>query len=136
MQVRRIDDVTNTRNHVDTPGWYSRRIVTAHDRVGFSVGETVLRAGSVNDFWYANHVEAVYIVSGEGELYDKVNDTTYELAPGTMYLLDGHEKHQVRPKTDITCVCVFNPPVVGTEVHDENGVYPLLELPPEPAGQA
>jgi len=23
-------------------------------------------------------------------------------------------------------VCVFNPPVTGREVHDENGVYPLL----------
>jgi L-ectoine synthase len=22
--------------------------------------------------------------------------------------------------------CVFNPPVTGREVHDENGVYPLL----------
>jgi L-ectoine synthase len=23
-------------------------------------------------------------------------------------------------------VCVFNPPCTGREVHDENGVYPLL----------
>jgi L-ectoine synthase len=23
-------------------------------------------------------------------------------------------------------VCVFNPPVTGREVHDENGVYPLI----------
>ncbi|RUQ01522.1 L-ectoine synthase, partial [Microbacterium sp. HSID17254] len=30
------------------------------------------------------------------------------------------------PKTTITCVCVFNPPVTGREVHDENGVYPLI----------
>jgi L-ectoine synthase len=25
--------------------------------------------------------------------------------------------------------CVFNPPVTGREVHDENGVYPLLTEP-------
>jgi L-ectoine synthase len=24
-------------------------------------------------------------------------------------------------------VCVFNPPVTGREVHDENGVYPLIK---------
>jgi L-ectoine synthase len=24
-------------------------------------------------------------------------------------------------------VCVFNPPLTGREVHDENGVYPLVE---------
>lgn len=127
MIVRRIDDITGTKNHVDTPGWYSRRIVTAHDRVGFSVGETVLRAGSVNDFWYANHVEAVYIVSGEGELYDKDNDKTYKLGPGSIYVLNGHERHQLRPRTEMRTVCVFNPPVTGREVHDENGVYPLIK---------
>jgi L-ectoine synthase len=29
-------------------------------------------------------------------------------------------------------VCVFNPPVTGREVHDENGVYPLI-VEPAPA---
>ena len=28
-------------------------------------------------------------------------------------------------------VCVFNPPVTGREVHDENGVYPLIFEEPE-----
>ena len=49
--------------------------------------------------------------------------------PGTLYLLNDHDKHTVRPRTDITCVCVFNPPVTGREVHDENGVYPLVTEP-------
>ena len=32
-------------------------------------------------------------------------------------------------------VCVFNPPVTGREVHDENGVYPLIvEEPREVEG--
>ncbi|MFW2608675.1 ectoine synthase [Aliarcobacter butzleri] len=24
-------------------------------------------------------------------------------------------------------ICVFNPPIKGTENHDENGVYPLID---------
>ena len=48
-----------------------------------------------------------------------------------MYLLDGHERHTLRVKTDFRCVCVFNPPVTGREDHDENGVYPLLTEPEE-----
>jgi len=24
-------------------------------------------------------------------------------------------------------ICVFNPPIKGTENHDENGVYPLVD---------
>jgi L-ectoine synthase len=121
-----MGEITDTERDVKTENWRSRRIVLANDKVGFSLHETILEAGSINDFWYANHVEAVYITEGEGELYDKDNDVTYKLAPGSMYLLNGNEKHQLRPKTRITAVCVFNPPVTGREVHDENGVYPLI----------
>ncbi|WP_224387154.1 ectoine synthase [Pseudonocardia sp. ICBG1293] len=128
MIVRTIDEITGTDRDVESENgqWRSKRIVLANDKVGFSVHETTLKAGTVNDFWYANHIEAVFITSGEGELYDKDNDVTYQLKPGSIYVLSGNEKHQLRPKTEITCVCVFNPPVTGREVHDENGVYPLV----------
>ena len=56
------------------------------------------------------------------------------LAPGTMYLLNGHERHTVTATTQMRMLCVFNPPVVGTEVHDENGVYPLVTVP-APSGR-
>jgi L-ectoine synthase len=124
--VRSLSEITDTERDVRTPNWRSKRIVLAGDHVGFSLHETVLNAGSINDFWYANHVEAVFITSGEGELEDKETGKVYQLEPGTLYLLNGHEHHQVRPKTEIKCVCVFNPPVTGREVHDENGVYPLI----------
>ncbi|GAA4994005.1 ectoine synthase [Pseudonocardia tropica] len=128
MIVRTIDEITDTERDVISSDqqWRSKRIVLANDKVGFSVHETTLKAGTVNDFWYANHIEAVFITSGEGELYDKDNDVTYQLKPGSIYVLNGNEKHQLRPTTEITCVCVFNPPVTGREVHDENGVYPLV----------
>lgn len=126
MIVRTLEEITDTERDIKTPNWRSKRIVLANDGVGFSVHETVLKAGSVNDFWYANHIEAVFITKGEAELYDKDNDVTYQLAPGSIYVLSGNEKHQLRPKTDLHTVCVFNPPVTGREVHDENGVYPLI----------
>ncbi|SFQ02371.1 Ectoine synthase [Amycolatopsis rubida] len=74
---------------------------------------------------HANHIEAVFITSGEGEIEDLATGEVHQLKPGTLYLLNDHDKHQVRPKTEIKCVCVFNPPVTGREVHDENGAYPL-----------
>jgi len=130
--VRSLHDLDGTDRDVVTPNWRSKRVILAGDGVGFSMHETVLKAGTVNDFWYANHVEAVLCVEGEGELTDKATGEVFELRPGTLYLLDGHERHQVRPRTDIRAVCVFTPPVTGREVHDENGVYPLIrseELP-------
>lgn len=131
MIVRSLEEITDTERDIKTPNWRSKRIVLANDGVGFSVHETILNAGSVNDFWYANHIEAVFITKGEAELYDKDNDKTYQLGPGSIYVLSGNEKHQLRPKTDLHTVCVFNPPVTGREVHDENGVYPLIVEEPQ-----
>jgi L-ectoine synthase len=134
--VRTFDEITGTDRDVQTEHWRSKRIVLARDGVGFSLHETVLDAGSVNDFWYANHIEAVWVIEGEGELYDKDNDVTYQLGPGSVYVLDGHEHHQLRPRTRMRTACVFNPPVTGREVHDENGVYPLIVEPTTPAAEA
>jgi L-ectoine synthase len=131
MFVRSVHDLTDTERDIQTPNWRSKRIVLAKEGAGFSVHETTLYAGTVNDFWYANHIEAVFIVEGEGELLDKETGATYQLGPGSLYLLDKHDHHQLRPRTDMRTVCVFNPPVTGREVHDENGVYPLIFEEPE-----
>jgi L-ectoine synthase len=134
MIVRSTAEITNTDRDItaENGNWRSKRIVLAGDKVGFSFHETTITAGTVNEFHYANHVEAVWLVEGEGTLTDLETGTVYELAPGSMYLLDGHERHRVEPRTTMRMLCVFNPPVTGREVHDENGVYPLL-LEPEVA---
>ncbi|ACY21316.1 Ectoine synthase [Gordonia bronchialis DSM 43247] len=136
MIVRTTAEITGTEREVADPkgNWVSKRIVLGGDHVGFSFHETTINAGSVNEFHYANHVEAVWLVEGEGTLLDRETGETYPLAPGTMYLLNGHERHTVTATTQMRMLCVFNPPVVGTEVHDENGVYPLVTVP-APSGR-
>lgn len=126
MIVRTLDDITDTDADIKTPNWRSKRIVLAKDKAGFSVHETTLYAGTVNDFWYANHIEAVFIAEGEGEIEDKATGEVHQLKPGSLYLLNDHDKHQVRPTTEMRAVCVFNPPITGREVHDEHGVYPIV----------
>lgn len=131
MIVRSIEDIKNTERHVESASgtWHSDRIILAREKVGFSLHETVLYAGTETSMWYANHVEAVFCVEGEAELTNDETGEKFLIKPGTMYLLDGHEKHTVRPRTDFRVLCVFNPPVTGREDHDENGVYPLLTEP-------
>ncbi len=126
MIVRTLDEITDTDADIKTENWRSKRMVLAKEGVGFSVHETTLYAGTVSRFWYANHIEAVFVVEGEGEITDLGTGETHQLAPGSLYLLNDHDKHEVRPRTDLRVVCVFNPPVTGREVHDENGVYPLV----------
>ena len=103
----------------------------AREGVGFSFHETNIPAGTTNEFWYANHIECVYCVGGEGELLDRETGETYEIRDGMCYLLDKHDRHTVTATTDLRLICTFNPPVTGREVHDENGVYPLLTEPKE-----
>ncbi|GAC58830.1 L-ectoine synthase [Gordonia hirsuta DSM 44140 = NBRC 16056] len=131
MIVRTTDEITGTERDVADGHWRSKRIVLGGDRVGFSFHETTIEPGSTNHFHYANHVEAVWLVEGTGTLTDRETGVEYPLAPGTMYLLDGHERHTVAVDESgpMRMLCVFNPPVVGTEVHDENGVYPLVAVP-------
>lgn len=130
MIVRSTEEISDTDRDVkgNNGNWVSKRIVLADDRVGFSFHETTISAGTTNDFHYANHVEAVWLIEGKGTLRDLTNDEEYPLGPGSMYLLDGYEKHQVVVEEQMRMLCVFNPPVVGEENHDENGIYPLLRL--------
>ncbi|MYT98102.1 MULTISPECIES: ectoine synthase [unclassified Streptomyces] len=128
MIVRSFKDIENTDRHVRSRSgtWESKRIVLAREGVGFSLHETTVYAGTETSMWYANHIEAVLCVEGESELTNDETGETHVITPGTMYLLDGHEKHTLRPRTDSRFVCVFNPPVTGCEDHDADGVYPLL----------
>ncbi|KRV49284.1 L-ectoine synthase [Wenjunlia vitaminophila] len=128
MIVRSLSDLDDTDRDIRSKSgtWRSRRLVLAQERVGFSLHETVLYAGTTTAMWYANHVEAVLCVEGEAELTNEETGEKHWISPGTMYLLDGHERHTLRPRTDFRCVCVFNPPLTGREDHDERGVYPLL----------
>jgi L-ectoine synthase len=125
--VRHLQDLVGTENDVKAETWNSRRLLLRKDGMGFSLHDTVIHAGTETPIWYKNHVEAVYCIEGEGEI--EVTDTgkVYKIKPGTVYALDGHEKHILRADSDMRMVCVFNPPVTGREVHDENGVYPVIE---------
>jgi L-ectoine synthase len=69
----------------------------------------------------------VYVLSGEGTIEDLATGQVHDLKPGTLYALDAHDRHVVRPRTDIVTACVFNPPVTGREVHDESGAYPAAD---------
>jgi len=130
MIVRTTDEITGTDRDVTSEdgNWTSKRIILGGDGVGFSIHETVIQPGTVNEFHYANHVEAVWLVEGEGTLTNRETGETHPLAPGTMYLLNNHDRHTVEPRTLMRMLCVFNPPVTGREVHDENGVYPLITV--------
>lgn len=129
MIVKNINEIAGTEHDVVTRNWSSRRILLNKDGMGFSLHETTIFPGTETYIWYKHHLEAVFCVEGEGEVETVADGKIHKISPGVIYALNEHDKHYLRAKTKMRMICVFNPPLTGREVHDEEGVYPLLDEP-------
>lgn len=129
MIVVHLDDVIGTDADVDTEGWNSRRLIFKDAGVGYSVNDTIIKPGAELELAYLNHFESVYCIEGEGEIEDATTGEIHPIRPGTLYVLNKHDRHYLRANrgTHMRMVCVFNPPLTGREVHDESGAYALSE---------
>lgn len=125
MIVRKLSELIGTDRETRGETWASRRLLLKGDDMGFSLHDTIIHAGTTTKMHYQNHLEAVYCIQGKGLLRDVTNNKEYPLEAGTMYALSGNEKHELIAVEEMRMVCVFNPPVVGSETHNEDGAYPL-----------
>ncbi|EGR1556291.1 ectoine synthase [Vibrio parahaemolyticus] len=128
MIVRTLDECRNSERRVVADNWESVRMLLKDDNMGFSFHITTIYEGTETHIHYQNHLESVFCMSGEGEI-EVVGGETYPIKPGTLYILDKHDEHYLRAykNQEMVMACVFNPPITGAEVHDENGVYPLVD---------
>jgi len=125
MIVRTLQAACATERRVDSKTWNSVRLLLKGDDVGFSFHITTIYAQTTTTMHYKNHFEAVYCISGSGEIEALKTGEIFSIEPGTLYVLDQHDEHQLRAHTELQLACVFNPPLHGTEVHDDSGAYPL-----------
>lgn len=124
MIVRTLDEATGSPREVLTQSWVSRRLLLRDDGMGFSLHDTIVRAGTTNPMEYRHHLEAVYCIEGHGHVTLPDTGEVFPIRPGTVYALDRHDAHVLTAVSDLRVICVFNPPLVGPEVHDETGAYP------------
>ena len=125
MIVRELQRASQSDRRVVTENWESTRLLLKGDGMGFSFHITTIYAGTSTKMWYQNHLEAVYCISGNGQIESLEDGTVHPIAPGTLYALDKHDRHVLRASSELKLACVFNPPLNGKEVHDETGAYPL-----------
>ncbi len=125
MIVRNLDAANQTDRRVVSEGWESTRLLLRNDNMGFSFHITTIYEGADLNMHYQNHLESVYCISGEGEVESLEDGKVYPISPGVIYILDKHDRHRLRAKTEMKMACVFNPPLHGKEVHDSSGAYPL-----------
>ncbi|MBA4502145.1 ectoine synthase [Marinobacterium marinum] len=125
MIVRTLGECEKSERRVVSQNWESTRMLLKEDGMGYSFHITTIYAGTETHIWYQNHLESVYCISGEGEIEALADGKIYPIKPGTLYNLNEHDEHLLRATEELKLACVFNPPLNGKEVHDENGVYPL-----------
>lgn len=126
MIVRTLQETHNSPRRIVSTTWESVRMLLKDDNMGFSFHITTIYAKTETPICYENHLEAVYCISGRGEIETLKDNKVYPIEPGTLYALDQHDRHLLRADSELTLACVFNPPLFGTEVHDANGVYPTV----------
>jgi L-ectoine synthase len=131
MIVRTLQEAEKTARRIVSPdgNWESTRLLLQKDQMGFSFHITTIYAGAEFQMHYKSHLEAVYCLSGEGEVETHSDGKKYPVLPGTLYNLDQHDKHTLRASQELKLVCVFNPPLHGTETHNAQGAYELDAAP-------
>lgn len=125
MIVRNLKECSDTERCVRSTTWQSVRMLLADDKMGFSFHITTIYAGTETPMHYQQHLESVYCISGKGEIKNLADDRVYPIQPGTLYVLDKHDKHILYAHDELSLACVFNPPLTGKEVHNAEGSYPL-----------
>lgn len=115
---------------VDCPdgGFTSHRILLADDGMGYTLTKTIVYPGKAQRWHYKHHLESCYCVSGGGKLTNESTSETWVIEPDTTYVLDAHEAHTFEATEETVLICVFNPPLTGREVHQDDGSYaPSME---------
>ncbi len=116
MIVRSLDDVAGTMRTVEWGNGSSRRLLLERDKLGFTVTDTIVGAGTSSILQYRSHMEACYCIEGEG--WVEADGERRALAPGTLYALDHNDEHVLHASTRMRLVCVFLPALEGDELHD------------------
>lgn len=125
MIVRRLQDAESNGRKIQSNGWDSTRLLLRNDNMGFSFHITTIYKDANLEMHYQNHLESVYCISGRGEVETVEDGKVYPIEPGTIYILDKHDKHFLRAFEEMKMACVFNPPLHGKEVHNAEGAYEL-----------
>ncbi len=87
MKVVALKDIIGTDLEVKSDNWISRRLFLKKDGMGYSVHDTIIKAGTETHIWYQNHLEAVYCIEGEGEVETLKDNKVWPINKDEIYAL-------------------------------------------------
>lgn len=127
MKAFNVDSLPPSRK-VKFHAGVSNRMLLASDGMGYTMTKTVIEPGVRAFQHYKHHLETCYCVSGRAILEDAKTGQFWSIYPGMCYVLDGNDPHYFEALETTVLICVFNPPLVGSETHRADGSYaPALD---------
>jgi len=125
MKIVSIADLAGTDREVRCPkgGFTSFRGLLEKDGMGFSMHKTIIPKGPPQHWHYTQHLEACYCIAGWGVITNLADGKQTMIREDMIYVLDNHDDHTFQALEDTVLISVFNPPVKGGEVHNEDGSY-------------
>lgn len=128
MIYRTAETLKGTDRYVQAENFISIRYALLEDNLGFTVTEATGDPEISHEIQHKNHIEAVYVLEGEGEIELIETGETYKIFPGVFYAFDKHERHRYTLHTKVRAIAIFNPPLVGNEVNNAEGGYDTAEV--------
>lgn len=125
MKIIKTPDLPETRK-VEFHAGVSNRILLEDDGMGYTLTKTVIQPSAGKVFQhYRNHLESCYCERGSATLTNAETGEEHHVGPDVTYVLDQHDAHWFEAHEETVLICVFNPPLTGTETHQTDGSYPV-----------
>tara|TARA_R100001463_G_scaffold74997_2_gene129060 strand:+ start:16210 stop:16596 length:387 start_codon:yes stop_codon:yes gene_type:complete len=126
MKIINEKKLIGTERDVKFKEGRSIRFILKKDNMGFSFHKTIIPKGNKGHWHYKNHKESCYCIKGNGILTNLETKEKFNINVGDIYILDKNDNHTFESLTDVILISVFNPPIVGQEVHQKDGSYKII----------
>lgn len=122
MKIIKTQELHESRK-VEFHSGVSNRLLLDEDGMGYTMTKTVIEPGKRVFQHYKNHLESCYCVKGKAILTNAMTGEEHAIEPDVTYVLDKNDPHYFEAIEETVLICVFNPPLTGREIHQEDGSY-------------
>ncbi|MBN3950373.1 MAG: ectoine synthase [Nostoc sp. NMS7] len=126
MLIKHKHELQNTSRAIQTKDWSTIRFLLEEDGVGITVTDVNIHEGSDAVYHYKHHTEVCYCLQGNATLEDLQTGQVHQVRPGTLWVSRKGERFRFVAKVHTRLISIFIPALLGTEVNDEEGSFPLL----------
>jgi L-ectoine synthase len=108
-------DLIGTSRDVRNENYDSTRLLLAEDGTPVGMTDVVIKPGVKGVYGYPDRTEIAYCISGSAVVIDLASGQERKIGPGGIWVAPPGSRFSVEAAEPIRLVCVFAPPITGTE---------------------